>query len=102
MEIAAINVTKRDYQKRYMDYWNSTVNVTGTGRPVDGIISPVSPFAAFRPMDFTQETYTFFVNALDYTSVVFPVTHADQAIDVVDTAFKPLSDDDKEIQDKCE
>ncbi len=48
-EISAINVLKRQYQKEYMEYWNSTVSQTGTGRPVDAIITPLAPFAAARP-----------------------------------------------------
>jgi amidase len=48
-QIAAANVAKRQYQKEYMEYWNSTSALTGTGRPVDAIISPVAPFAAARP-----------------------------------------------------
>lgn len=39
--IAANNVTKREYQKEYMEYWNSTAKLTGTGKPVDVVISPV-------------------------------------------------------------
>ena len=52
-EIAAVNVAKRQYQKEYMDYWNSTAEITGTGRPVDAIISPTAPFAAARPGKYT-------------------------------------------------
>jgi amidase len=48
-QISAINVLKRQYQKEYMEYWNSTASRTGTGRPVDAIISPLAPFAAARP-----------------------------------------------------
>lgn len=48
-EIAAVNVAKREYQKEYMEYWNSTETLTGTGRPVDAVIAPVAPFAAARP-----------------------------------------------------
>jgi amidase len=48
-QISAINVLKRQYQKEYMEYWNSTASHTGTGRPVDAIISPLAPFAAARP-----------------------------------------------------
>jgi hypothetical protein len=32
-----------------MEYWNETASHTGTGRPVDAIISPLAPFAAARP-----------------------------------------------------
>ena len=48
-EISAINVTKREYQREYMEYWNSTASVTGTGRPVEAIIGPTAPFPAARP-----------------------------------------------------
>lgn len=48
-EIAAINVAKREYQKEYMEYWNSTSSLTGTGRPVDAVLAPLAPFAAARP-----------------------------------------------------
>lgn len=48
-QISAINILKRQYQKEYMEYWNSTASHTGTGRPVDAIISPLAPFAAARP-----------------------------------------------------
>jgi amidase len=37
---------KRDLRKEYLDHWESTAQATGTGRPVDAIISPVAPYAA--------------------------------------------------------
>ena len=37
------------YIARYMEYWNSTVKLTGTGRPVDTVIMPVAPHAAVIP-----------------------------------------------------
>lgn len=81
-EIAALNITKRDYQKQYMDYWNSTANATGTGRPVDGVLCPLAPHAAVIPNQFKHVGYTSFVNVLDYTSVSIPVTFADKSVDV--------------------
>jgi amidase len=48
-QIAEVNVLKRQYQKEYMEYWNSTASITGTGRPIDAVISPLAPFAAARP-----------------------------------------------------
>jgi amidase len=47
-QIAETNVAKRDYQKEYMEYWNGTASLTGTGRPVDAVITPLAPFAASR------------------------------------------------------
>lgn len=40
---------KREAQKEYMEYWNSTSEQTKTKRPVDAVICPVTPFAAARP-----------------------------------------------------
>lgn len=37
---------KGDIRREYLDYWESTIQISGTGRPVDAIISPVAPFAA--------------------------------------------------------
>jgi len=48
-EIAAVNVQKLEYQREYMEYWNSTATLTGTGRPVEAIIAPLAPFPAARP-----------------------------------------------------
>lgn len=48
-QIAETNVLKRKLQKKYMEYWNSTAQLTRSGRPVDGVIAPLAPFAAARP-----------------------------------------------------
>ncbi|KAJ5773234.1 hypothetical protein N7457_008130 [Penicillium paradoxum] len=82
-EIAALNVAKREYQKAYMDYWNSTAQLTGTGRPVDGLLCPLAPHAAVLPNEYKSVGYTAFVNVLDYTSITIPVTFADKRIDVL-------------------
>lgn len=42
------NLKHRQYQKDYMDYWNSTASKTSTGRPVDAILCPVAPSPAFQ------------------------------------------------------
>ncbi|KAK6581305.1 hypothetical protein PZA11_005996 [Diplocarpon coronariae] len=107
-QICAVNVSKRQYQKRYMDYWNSTASLTGTGRPVDAVISPVAPFAAARPdmYDFghgqakakrVMPGYSVWVNLLDYSAAVLPVTLADKSVDVVDEGYKPLNGTDEKV-----
>jgi amidase len=50
--IAAANVAKRKYQKEYLDYWNSTAAITGTGRPVDAFIMPLAAIPAARPNQY--------------------------------------------------
>ncbi|KAJ5225850.1 Amidase [Penicillium chermesinum] len=80
--IAQLNIAKREYQKEYMDYWNSTAQLTGTGRPVDGFICPIAPHAAVIPQQYRHVGYSSFVDVLDYPSVTIPVTHANKSVDV--------------------
>ena len=101
-QIMQTMVEKRDACKEYMEYWNSTQELTGTGRPVDAIISPLAPFAAARPQKYTHYGYSVWVNMLDYTSVVVPVTQVDKNIDKADTNFHPLNDTDKKTHESCE
>ncbi|KAG0651309.1 Acetamidase [Hyphodiscus hymeniophilus] len=111
-EIAAVNIAKRQYQKDYMDYWNSTSSLTGTGRPVDAIVAPLAPFAAARPnmydyygtllLELTaifrvSPGYSAWVNLLDYSAAVLPVTTADKSIDVVDEEYKPMNEPDMKV-----
>jgi amidase len=100
-EIAATNVEIRRLQKEYMEYWNSTTEKTGTGRPVDAVISPVAPFPAARREKYTYYGYSSWVNVLDYTSVVVPVTTVDKSVDTKLEGYQPLDDRDKKVQDDC-
>ncbi|KAI9718694.1 MAG: hypothetical protein M1812_003868 [Candelaria pacifica] len=96
-EIAAVNVAKRGWQKEYMDYWNSTEKLTGTGRSVDAVIAPIAPFAAALPEKFSYYGYSTFVNILDYTSAVIPITTSNKAIDIVDVNYEPLNEKDRTV-----
>jgi amidase len=89
--VAAVNVRKREYQRAYLEYWNGTAALTGTGRPVDGVIAPVAPYPAARPGGSTTYAYTTIFNVLDYTAATFPVTTADKDVDVADATFASLS-----------
>ncbi|KAL8853963.1 MAG: hypothetical protein Q9221_001271 [Calogaya cf. arnoldii] len=97
--IAANNVAQREYQKEYMEYWNSTAELTGTGKPVDIVIAPVAPFASVQFNKFLWYGYSSIVNVLDYTSCTLPVTTVDKSIDVLDPSFKPVGDLDKKVMD---
>ena len=101
-KIAEVNVAKREYQKEYMEYWNSTRDLTGTGRPIDAFLMPLAPFAAPRPTRYKYLGYSTIINTLDYTACVLPVTNIDKKIDVVDEKFKPFSELDKDIAADCE
>lgn len=95
IQIADLNVRKRQYQKAYLDYWNSTSKLTRSGRPVDAIICPVAPHAAVIPGRYRHVGYTSFVNVLDVTSAVIPVTHASKELD-------RLENDDMGPDSECE
>jgi amidase len=99
--ISANNVLQRELKKEYMDYWNSTASKTSTGKPVDAIICPLAPFPAARRAMYAYYGYSTFVNMLDYTSVVVPVTNVDKEVDVVDRTYKPRSEVDKICYDSC-
>jgi amidase len=100
-KIAETNVQQRQIRKEYLDYWNSTTEVSGTGRPVDAVIAPLAPFPAARPKMYAYYGYTTFVNLLDYTSVVVPITTADKNVDIADKDYKPLNDEDKICYESC-
>ncbi|KAL0256705.1 hypothetical protein SLS55_009101 [Diplodia seriata] len=91
-QIAANNVRQRHLQKAYLDYWNTTA--------VDAIIAPVAPFPAARPKLYRYYGYSMWVNLLDYTSVVLPVTAASKELDLpAGPDFEPRSELDKLTQD---
>ena len=100
-DIMKTNIAKRELQKDYMEYWNSTAEHTGTGEPVDAVISPLAPFPAARREGYTYYGYSVWVNTLDYTSVVVPVTNVDKTIDKKNEGFKALNEDDQKTQDTC-
>ncbi|THY83951.1 amidase [Aureobasidium pullulans] len=97
-DIMRNQVEKRDAEKEYMEYWNSTSQLTGTGRPVDAIFSPLAPFTAARPNKYTSYSYSVWVNVLDYSSAIVPVTKVDKNVDKDYTDFKPVSETDAKTQ----
>jgi amidase len=45
---------------------------------------------------------TAFVNLLDYSTAVLPVTLVDKHVDVVDAGYKPLNPTDEKVHRGCE
>ena len=41
-----IQKEKLKLRKEYLDHWEATASITGTGRPVDAIITPTAPYTA--------------------------------------------------------
>ncbi|RDB19727.1 Acetamidase [Hypsizygus marmoreus] len=86
---------KRDLRQEYVNHWQASAGRTGTGRPVDALISPVAPFVAPPHGKNTSANYTLVWNVLDYPALVIPVSRVDQELDTKQPAHKFLSEDDK-------
>ncbi|EFY89514.1 general amidase [Metarhizium acridum CQMa 102] len=95
LELLDIVLKHEAYVARYLKYWASTITQTGTGRAVDAVILPVAPHAAVVPGEYYHYGYTEFVNLLDFSSAVLPVTKADKDMDVARGDFKPLTPKDE-------
>ncbi|PCH36161.1 general amidase [Wolfiporia cocos MD-104 SS10] len=81
-ELWKLHKLKTETRKDYLDRWQNTVQVTGTGRPIDAIICPATPSAAPPHGMNKYSNYTRVWNALDYTASVFPVTTVNPDVDI--------------------
>ncbi|KAF8420565.1 general amidase [Boletus edulis BED1] len=93
---------RKDIRALYMEHWNNSVASTGTGRPVDAIICPASPYAAPPHGHSKFNHYSVVWNALDYTASIFPVTTVDPAIDVKQPCESFIDAFDREVYDMYE
>ncbi|GJE86082.1 general amidase [Phanerochaete sordida] len=88
--------TKAALRQEYLDYWNSTSTMTGSGRPVDAIICPVSPYGGAPPHGHSRIVdYTAVWNGLDYATCVFPVTRVNATLDAKKPSHQFLNPRDK-------
>jgi len=61
----------------------------------------ISPSVLYKFRRLTCTGYTPWVNTLDYTSVVFPVTQVDKTVDLYDKDYQPWSEQDKTNWEQC-
>lgn len=95
IEVEKAVLELKKYRVNYRNYWLSTANSTMTGRPIDAIILPVVPSAAVIPGKLYHYDYITAANVIDYTTLVVPVTRADQSIDIPDLNYVPVGEVDK-------
>ncbi|KAJ3910090.1 general amidase [Lentinula edodes] len=86
---------KRILREEYLQLWEDTIQVTGTGRAVDAIISPAAPYTAIRHGKNNTAQYTMVWNLLDYSSLVIPVSKVDPEIDRVKAPHDFYNREDK-------
>ncbi|KAK7064026.1 amidase domain-containing protein [Favolaschia claudopus] len=113
---------KRDLRQEHMKHWDDTVLRTGTGRPVDAIISPIAPFTATPHGHMKTVHYTLPLNLLvssplwlsmtpctrisepyqrqDYPAIVIPVSKVDQALDVKRPRTEFYNTEDQQIYER--
>ncbi|KAI1879020.1 hypothetical protein JX265_003197 [Neoarthrinium moseri] len=83
----------------FLERWQRTVDETGTGRPIDALITPSTPFPAIRHDNPYKWNYGVLSPLLDLTTGVFPVTKVNLEKDRVPADWKPISDKDKELME---
>ncbi|OCH96445.1 general amidase [Obba rivulosa] len=95
-ELWQVQNTRSQLRKEYLDHWQQTAHVTGTGRPVDAIIVPGATWPAPPHGEFKYTNYTMVWNALDYPACIFPVTRVDPELDAQQPRQEFLNEKDKE------
>ncbi|KAI0089886.1 general amidase [Irpex rosettiformis] len=96
-ELWQLQKEKRILRKSHLDYWESTASTTGTGRPVDAIISPAVASLACPHGTNSDAFYTSLCNALDLASTVFPVMFSDKELDTKPPPHKFRNNEDEAI-----
>ena len=86
--------------KKYLDRWNATAAATLSGKPIDAIIMPASPFPGNPNGKFHDYVgYTSPFNLLDYTAGTFPVLRADKNVDEKENRLTFYSETDRKVWD---
>jgi len=98
-ELWQLHKRKRILRKQYLDRWQATQSITGTGRPMDAIISPAAPHAAPPHGLYRHAVYTLIWNNLDYPACAFPVTEVDPTLDPIEPREHFLGDDDRSVHE---
>lgn len=100
-----LNLKRDDFARKYYDKWNQTKEQTRTGRPIDGIISPICAVPGY-PDDFDLSIgYTGICNLLQLPSVIIPVTEVDLKLDQMTDEYrqmKPINQQDRAAKELFE
>lgn len=85
--------------EKFLNRWQRTAEQTSSGRPIDALIMPSTPFPAIRHGGGYPWQYGTLSPLLDLTTGVFPVTKVDLEKDRVPEDWQPISAKDKEVMD---
>ncbi|KIV98702.1 hypothetical protein, variant [Verruconis gallopava] len=87
--------------QRWLDRWEKTKEISGTGRPIDGLIMPSTPFPAIQHDGGYPHHWGVLSPLLDLSTGVFPVTKVDLEKDVIPSSWKPISNLDQKLMEYC-
>jgi amidase len=85
-----LNSARTNYAMKYIEKWNKTKEITSTGRPIDGIISPICALPAYPHEYELSIGYTGIANLLQLSSVILPVTRVDQQLDQITDEYRNM------------
>lgn len=88
--------------QRWLERWQATKASTGTGRPIDALMMPSTPFPAIRHNGGYPWHYGALSPLLDLTTGVFPVTKVDLEKDKVPEGWKSIGEMDQKLMEYCE
>lgn len=113
-----LHLERSDMVKHYLERWNASKERSGTGRPMDAIITPSTPFAGVAQYvasllrvtladtrcsdQFQHVGYTCVWNITDCPAATFPVLRADSKLDPRDDSYAPRNDVDEHVWKQCE
>lgn len=84
--------------KEYLERWNATAKQTKSGRAIDGIIMPASPFAGNPHAKFHDYVgYTSPFNLLDYSVGTFPVARTNKETDAKEQRSEFYCETDRKV-----
>lgn len=96
-ELWNLQAERTNLLQSHMERWNATAKLTHNGKPVDGLIGPVTPYNGVPHAQFKYSGYTRAYNGLDLPCGVVPVARADKSIDLKDETYTPKNELDKAI-----
>ncbi|KAM9905915.1 hypothetical protein OXX69_007003 [Metschnikowia pulcherrima] len=97
-ELWDLHAERTSLAKKYLDRWNATAAATSSGKPIDAIIMPASPFPGNPNGKFHDYVgYTSPFNLLDYTAGTFPVLRADKNVDRKEDRSTFYSETDRKV-----
>ncbi|KIV77499.1 hypothetical protein PV11_09289 [Exophiala sideris] len=77
-----VQAKRTEYAKRVLQSWTMTKERSGTGREMDALLMPCTPWPASPKYGFTYDNYTSVWNVLDYCATTVPMTYVSLDKDV--------------------